>query len=151
MSRQQELAALGLGPNAHHDAWAAHFAQLAAYHSRHGHCRVPPPPPSTQQPAAPAAGRRQRRQRRSLAELAGSEEAGDQGYASQSLYAWLQQQRQQWRRGTLPDDRRRRLEGLGVEFLAQQASWERRYAELLAFQEVGWVGWRSSRGCCSCC
>lgn len=117
LERQQALAALGFCPDAFQDAWAARFAQLAAFHSQHGHCRVPPLP----------SGERRKQQQRQQAQ----ESVGYPG-----LHPWLQQQLLQWRRGTLPDERRRQLEGLGVEFQAHQAGWERRYEELLQFRQV---------------
>jgi hypothetical protein len=52
------------------------------------------------------------------------------------LQRWLQEQVRQWREGTLPDERRRRLEGLGMPFRLRRASWETRFAELLRFKEV---------------
>ena len=102
--RQQQLAALGFCCDAFQESWAAHFRQLAAFHSQHGHCRVPC-----------AAWARQRHP---------------------GLYDWLQQQAHQWRQGTLPDDRRRRLEGVGVVFRAAQSAWEQRFEELLLFQQA---------------
>lgn len=59
---------------------------------------------------------------------------GHQGYPG--LHRWLQEQVRQWQEGTLSDERRRRLEGLGVSFRLRRASWETRFAELLSFVEV---------------
>ncbi|PRW59961.1 DEAD DEAH box helicase [Chlorella sorokiniana] len=56
--------------------------------------------------------------------------------AQQELEHWMEQQRHRWRQGTLSDERRRRLEGLGVHFHApHELSWEQHFAELLAFKE----------------
>ncbi|PSC68349.1 ammonium transporter [Micractinium conductrix] len=50
----------------------------------------------------------------------------------------LTKQQHQWRQGTLGDDRRRRLEGLGVQFSGREAAWEARFQQLLQFkQEFG--------------
>jgi hypothetical protein len=111
-SSQRRLAALGLSLDAFQDAWLKHFRDLAAFHSEHGHCRVPN-----------TAWVRQR---------------------YPGLYTWLQRQVRQWRAGTLPDERRRRLEGLGVAFQLRERSWEARFAELLDFQKVGLVHGSSS-------
>lgn len=129
LSQQQKLVSLGFCKDAYDDAWAARFRQLSAFHSEHGHCRVPPPP------AAPAAGdastRAQRRPGWGVLAAAKSQEQYP------GLHTWLQQQRHRWRQGTLPDERRRRLAGLGLRFHApHQASWNRRFSELLEFKEV---------------
>ena len=157
-ARQQQLAALGLPMDAFEDAWAARFRRLAAFHSEHGHCRVPAPPAPLARSAGGLAGQARR--------LGAAPEEPQPQERYSGLYAWLQQQRHRWRQGTLPDERRRRLEGLGVEFVAPHESrWEQRFGELLAFKEVGtwacWLGacrcWRgataaaASCGCRSCC
>lgn len=100
--RQQRLAALGFCTDAFQDAWASRFRQLAAFHSLHGHCRLP---------RAPSAQRQH-----------------------PGLYSWLHHQLHLWKQGTLADDRRRRLEGLGVEFEPHDAAWEARFLELLHFR-----------------
>ncbi len=111
------------------DAWAARFRQLAAFHSEHGHCHVPPPAAAPASGGASSTG--QRRPGRS--ELAAPQ--AQEQYPG--LHAWLQQQRHRWRQGTLPDERRRRLEGLGVRFHApHEASWEQSFRELLEFKEA---------------
>lgn len=102
--RQQRLAALGFLPDALQDAWLARFRQLAAFHSAHGHCRVPRSGPAARQ--------------------------------YPGLHAWLHRQLLLWRRGTLADDRRRQLEGLGVEWGGYEASWDARFQELLQFRQV---------------
>ena len=115
-ARQQQLAALGFCCDAFQESWAAHFGQLAAFHSEHGHCRV---------------------QRSAWAQQ-----------RHPGLYTWLQQQAHQWRQGTLPDDRRRRLEGMGVVFRAAQTTWDQRFEELLLFQQVRpGLGWGAIDAC----
>lgn len=114
-ARQQQLAALGLTADVFQDAWAARFRQLAAFHSEHGHCHVPLVTRPT------AAG----------------EQAEERGRYP-GLHAWLAAQRQQWQQGTLPDERQRRLQGLGVQLGGlHEGSWEQHFAQLLAFREVG--------------
>lgn len=121
-SRQRQLTALGFCCDAFQDAWAAQFRQLAAFHSDHGHCRVP---------RAPWAQHRY-----------------------PGLHRWLQAQLHQWREGTLADERRRRLEGLGVVFQVHESGWDARFAELLDFREVGdgkvgaWSGKLGLRASC---
>ncbi|KAL4458387.1 hypothetical protein ABPG75_013252 [Micractinium tetrahymenae] len=105
-ARQQQLAVLGMCPDAVQDAWSARFRQLAAFHSANGHCRMPHSGPAARQ--------------------------------YPGLYAWLHHQLHLWRQGTLADDRRRRLAGLGVEWGWCEAAWEARFQELLEFrQEFG--------------
>lgn len=134
--RQRALAALGFCANAHEEAWSARFAQLAAFHSEHGHCDVPRTAERRREeagaaapaagPAAVAAARKGQRQ----------QQLQQQEGRYPGLHQWLQRQRVQWGSGTLPDERRRRLEGLGVQFQVQRSAWEARYAELAAFREV---------------
>ncbi|KAL4429599.1 hypothetical protein ABPG77_008648 [Micractinium sp. CCAP 211/92] len=105
-ARQQRLTALGFWPDAFEDAWLARFRQLAAFHSAHGHCRVPGSGPASRQ--------------------------------HPGLHAWLHHQLHLWRQGMLADGRRRRLEGLGVEWGWYEAAWDARFQELLEFrQEFG--------------
>lgn len=128
-SQQQQLAALGFCVDAYDDAWAARFRQLAAFHSEHRHCRVPPPPAAPAPVAASTAGQRQPGKNALAATGAQEQYPG--------LHAWLQQQRHRWRQGTLPDERRRRLEGLGLRFHApHEVAWDQHFAKLLAFKEV---------------
>lgn len=112
--RQQRLAALGFQPDAFQDAWLARFRQLAAFHSAHGHCRVPCSGPASRQ--------------------------------HPGLHAWLHHQLHLWRHGTLPDERRRRLEGLGVEWGWYEATWDARFRELLDFRRVGAPLRKAGRG-----
>jgi hypothetical protein len=72
--------------------------------------------------------------------------------AHPALHSWLSHQQHQWRQGTLGDERRRRLEGLGVQFSAHGACWEARFQELLQYRQVGGWGRLARRGgrpaCC---
>ncbi|MFN0076029.1 MAG: helicase associated domain-containing protein [Prosthecobacter sp.] len=91
------------------ERWEAMFAQLAAYQAEHGHCQVPP-----SYPACPGLGK------------------------------WVIRQRRK-RKGPLKDEaallpeRIARLEALGFVWKASQqpnaVGWERRFAELVAFQQ----------------
>jgi len=97
--RIKRLDALGCVWDPFDVVWEQRFAELVAYKTQHGDCRVPAKYPE-----------------------------------NSALGVWVNTQRAQKRAGTLSKERSDRLDALGFVWEPQDADWEERFAELVAYK-----------------
>ncbi|MBI4028646.1 MAG: helicase associated domain-containing protein [Verrucomicrobia bacterium] len=160
--RRKRLDALGFVWNLRNDRWEKHFAELAAFKRRYGHCNVP-----QQWPANPKLGHWLAKQRngkgmtparwKRLDDLGVCwKPTGDRwetrfrevaafkkkfGHCNipqrcpvnLALGPWLNFQRK--RRWQMFPDLRRKLDRLGLDWNPRNTAWERRYRELLEYRK----------------
>lgn len=162
-SRLQRLKAIGFPFNQLDDRWERRFRELETFKRKNGHCDVPRHLPgglgiwvSHQRESRREGGLSSARFRRldrvgfvwepfgdsfsrRLAELKRFRLRHghvDVPNHSSGLGIWLSRERVRYRRGRLPDHRRKALESVGVVFDLSQRTWDSCFTELVAFQRA---------------
>ncbi|MGC6505184.1 MAG: helicase associated domain-containing protein, partial [Coraliomargaritaceae bacterium] len=146
-------------------SWEKHFAQLEAFHAKHGHCRVTVTDKKNRLLAIWVGNMRARKDRLSAEQVARMDALGfhwdmredvwEQSFRrlregvrrnggvfspkvwrrDNSLKTWVISQRQKNREGAMPEDHRKRLESIGFMWAGGKAKyWEQKFAALEDFK-----------------